>query len=114
MASHSGIELRAIGRPFVFWDERELRSVLESAGFRKTGIFKHALVVQFPSTTNYITQQFEVGAATMPSFADIPEHEWFEIIATVNDDMGSTLAPYTSDDGTLEIPQPMNVIVAYR
>lgn len=114
MASRSGIELGAIARPFSFGDEQELRSVLETVGFRGIEISQHELLVEFPLAASFVSQQFEVGAATMSAFADIPEQEWSKIVASVNEDMASILAPYTGADGSLKVPQPTNVVVAYK
>lgn len=114
MASRSGIELGAIGRPFAFGDDRELRSVLEAAGFWEIKISQFDLIIEFSSAAKFVSQQFEVGAATMPAFADILEQEWSEIIAKVNEDMSTTLARFTAEDGSLRMPQPMNVVVAFK
>ena len=93
--------------PFCFADSDEFCRVVDAAGFTDVQLRTVPLSVHYPAVEIFVRSLF-TSPGTRAVMADVGEEEAVELISQVEKD----LAPYSSPDGSVTVPQGVNLLSA--
>jgi ubiquinone/menaquinone biosynthesis C-methylase UbiE len=86
--------------PFALSDPEHVRSLLEQAGFTDVHLDKLDLEQRHASFEDFWETMLDISRSFHDLVLDRPEHE----ITEIREGVASRLAPFTSSDGSLQIP----------
>jgi SAM-dependent methyltransferase len=108
LARRVGSEAAALP-PFSLGDARELRALLDGAGFRDIRVRAEVHLSRFPSAEAFV----RAAVAGAPSMLGPLAAQGEAGLATIIAEVAAALATSLDDDG-LAFPQPSNVVVAHK
>lgn len=110
-ADHLDAPLEDVATPFMFGDDRALRSLMTEAGFDRIEITERTLQVEFGSPETFVTLTLLAGAAVVPELAPDDPDERAALIGAVTRRCAAVLDEHRDGD-RLRFPMPNYIATA--
>lgn len=112
-AAQRRLGVASIAMPFSLGDAGEVREMFETAGFAQVTLTPRALVMVFPSRTQYVRRNIESLSAIVPELADMDVAERTALARAIDEDAGAVLSAHAWGEG-IAVPMSAQLIQAVK
>lgn len=110
-ARHLDADIEEVARPFVFGDERRLRTLFDGTGFGDVDVVEETREVVFDDSETFVALTLMAGAAVVPELSPDDADARDTLIDAICDDCADVLQAHTHGD-TLRFPTPNYIVTA--
>ena len=110
-AAQRRLGVPSMAMPFSLGDAGEVRTLFETAGFAEVTLTSRALVIVFPSRTQYVRRNLESLAAVVPELGEMDVAERTALAQAIGEDAGPELAAHAWSEG-IAVPMSAHLIQA--